>query len=151
MHSLLWPLFAGVIPQKAAAGDATTLMGAATMLMDRGDNVHLLDGLRESGPPVFLQIGVGDRVVPQFSSERLVALLDLPRVGRQLTDISARSAGESIPPDGRGFAEVFPVNSAPDNQGFVAHVSFVEPRATALLDQWADDQRLAAEGATGSG
>ena len=150
MHSLLWVLFSGVVPWNASAGDGAALMGAASMLMDRSDNVHLLDGLRQSGPPVFLQVGVGDNVVPNFSSERLVHLLDLPRVGRRLTDISARSAGDSIPADGRGFAEVWPVNSAPDNQGFVAHVSFTEPRAAKWFDQWLD-QRLAAAGITGSG
>lgn len=136
MHSLLWIVFQGVLPTGASAGDAAALMGAATMLLDRTDTAHLLDGLRDSGRPVFVQLGVGDAIVPTFTSERLVTLLGLPRVGRGFSDIPAAKAGDRIPPDGRGFSEVWSMQSNPGTQGFMAHVSFIEARAEELLDEW---------------
>lgn len=136
MHSILWIVFQGVVPQGAGAGDAAALMGAATMLLDRTDTTHLLPGLRDSQRPVFVQLGVGDAIVPTNTSDRFVALLGLPRIGKALSYIQAPHAGERIPTDGRGFEEVWSVASSDENRGFMAHVSFVEPEAQRLLDEW---------------
>ena len=136
MHSILWIVFQGVLPQGATAGDAAALMGAATMLLDRTDTTHLLPGLRDSRRPVFVQLGVGDAIVPTNTSDRFVALLGLPRVGEALSYIEAPGAGERIPADCRGFAEVWSTNSNPDNRGVMAHLSFLEPEAQRLLDEW---------------
>lgn len=149
-HSLLWPLFATVVPDGAAAGDAAALQGAATMLLDRADNVNVVDRLRSSGPPVFLQYGVGDGIVPNTASERLMALADLPLVGPEITPLHLalrRTGSDAIPADGRGAAQVYNVHSAPDTMSFLAHVSFVEPQAELLLQAWLRN-RLAAVGLT---
>jgi hypothetical protein len=144
MHSLLWVVFSSVVPHGAAAGDAAALMGAATMLLDPTDSTYVLDGLAASRRPVFVQLGVGDAIVPTPTSERFVHLLGLPRVGPALSDITAAQAGDAIPPDGRGFVEVWSMSSNPTTQGFMAHVSFIEGRSERFLSAWLD-QRLRAE------
>ncbi len=144
-HSMLWPLFMSVIPAGADAGDAATLIGAASMLIDGGDATHLLDELADSGRPVVAQVGVGDSIVPEFASNRLVRMLDLPRIGQARTGISATSNTKSLAEDGRGFAEVWPQHSSPASMGFMAHLTFSEPATLLLLDEWLD-QRLAAAG-----
>jgi hypothetical protein len=144
MHSLLWVVFSSVVPRGAAAGDAAALMGAATMLLDPTDSTYLLEGLAASKRPVFVQLGVGDAIVPTPTSERFVRLLGIPRVGPALSDIAAPQAGDAIPADGRGFVEVWSTNSNPTTQGFMAHVSFIEARSERFLSAWLD-QRLAVE------
>src|SRR5690606_13606916 len=80
-HSLLWPLFMNLVPAGVSTGDAYALMGAATMLLDGSDNVTVLHRARTNDSPVFLMYGIGDGIVQNFASERLVRLLDLPLVG----------------------------------------------------------------------
>ncbi len=135
-HSWLWPLFSSIIPASASAGDAAALLGAASMLLDRADPTHLLDDLRRSGRPVIAQVGVGDRIVPEFSSDRLVRMLGLPRIGTQRTGIVASGHIDSLGPDGRGFEEVWPLHSSPVSMGLMGHLAFGEPAAKPLLDQW---------------
>jgi hypothetical protein len=144
-HSLLWPLFSSVIPWSASAGDAAALLGAASMLIDGGDATHLLDGLRDSGRPVVAQLGIADGIVPEFSSDRLVRMLDLPRIGSTRTAISASAAAQGLPGDGRGFLEVWAKRASPQTLGFMGHITFSEPEAEQLLDEWLV-QRLRAAG-----
>jgi hypothetical protein len=146
-HSWLWPLFSSIIPSRASAGDAAALLGAASMLLDPGDPTHLLDELRESRRPVVVQVGVGDKVVPEFSSDRLVRMLDLPRIGKKRTGILAEPQLSSLGPDGRGLQEVWPLHSSPVSQGLMAHVAFSEPAAQPLLHEWLS-QRLEPAGGT---
>jgi hypothetical protein len=149
-HSILWPVFAKAVPPTASGGEAGALVGALTMLLDVSDATHLLEGLADSGRPVVAQIGVGDHIVANSTSDRLVQLLRLPRFGPARTDIRAPWAGDLLPADGRGFVETWPSASSPATQGFVAHLSFTEPSVQALLDTWLD-QRLAAEGVLPAG
>lgn len=144
-HSLLWPLFSSVIPWSASAGDAAALLGAASMLIDGGDATHLLDGLRGSGRPVVAQVGIADGIVPEFSSDRLVRMLDLPRVGPARTAIAARSGAPALPGDGRGFLEVWANRASSATLGFMGHITFSEPEAERFLDDWLV-QRLRASG-----
>ncbi|MHB1139763.1 MAG: alpha/beta hydrolase family protein, partial [Microthrixaceae bacterium] len=104
-HSLLWILFMGIIPSGASTGDAYALMGAATLLTDPADNVNVLARIRDQGTPVFLAYGVGDGVVPNYISDRMIALLDLPLVGHEIRPVGVprRDAGDAIPADGNGF------------------------------------------------
>lgn len=140
-HSLLWPLFSRIIPSSASAGDAAALLGAASMLLDPADPTHLLDELRDSRRPVVVQVGVGDKVVPEFASDRLVRMLELPRIGEKRTGILAEVQLDSLGPDGRGFAEVWPLHSSPATQGIMGHLAFAEPAAQPLLNEWLS-QRL---------
>ena len=136
-HSLLWVLFMGVVPDAANTGEAYTLLGAATLLLDPADSVNVIGRIRENGTPTFLVYGVGDGVVPNHASDRLISLLDLPLVGQQITEVSLpfRTADTTVPADGYGFAQIWP-NAAPDTQSFLAHLSFTEPRALRILDEW---------------
>jgi hypothetical protein len=146
-NSVLWPLFMRTVPEGASTGDAYGLMAAATMLMDRGDHVNLLDRIRPNGTPVFLAYGVNDGIVPNRSSERLLRLLGLPLVGPQLAPLvpaPVRADADSPPADGWGVAQVW--SSAPmEMQSLGGHVSFAEPRAQRLLREWMVG-RLAASG-----
>ena len=149
MNSLIWPLFMGVVPAGASTGDAYALMGGATMLLDRAEATNVLDRVRQAGTPVFVAYGVGDGVVPNATTDRLVSQLDLPLVGPQLTDISLPhrvSGGDRIPADGTGVAQLWPYSSA-ELQSFAAHISFGQSRSVALLEEWLRG-RLAAEGVT---
>lgn len=146
-HSWLWPLFSSIIPSTASAGDAAALLGAASMLLDPADPTHLLDELRESRRPVVVQVGVGDKVLPEFGSDRLVRMLDLPRIGEQRTGILATPQVDSLGPDGRGLAEVWPLHSSPVSMGLMGHLAFAEPAAQPLLHEWLS-QRLDLAGKT---
>lgn len=153
MNSLLWPLFAGVVP-RASTGDAYALMGAASMLLDPSDNVNVLDRIAEGGPPVFVLYGANDGIVPNVNTDRMITLLDLPLVGRQVTRISTPvrafepPAGTldnerrvpELPPDGRGVVQLWPADP-PELHGFNGHVVMSLPIAERLLQTWLE-QRL---------
>jgi hypothetical protein len=137
-HSIIWPLFMGLVPDGASTGDAYALMGAATMLLDHADNSNLVDRAREHDTPVFLAYGVGDGVLPNFASTRTIGLLDLPLVGTEHTTIATphrSTGGETVPADGWGAAQIWSSSSV-ELRSFGAHVSFAEPRADRLLRQW---------------
>lgn len=135
-HSMLWPLFRGVIPHSADAGDAAALFGAASMLLDRSDPTHLLGALGESRRPVVAQVGAGDAIVPWQASDRLVRMLGLARIGPARTGITASGQLDALGADGRGFEEIWPLHSSPATQGFMGHVVFSEPAAQPLLNSW---------------
>lgn len=143
-HSLLWVLFMGIVPSGASTGDAYALMGAATLLTDPADNVNVLERIRTNGTPTFLAYGVGDGVVPNYISDRMIAMLDLPLVGDEIATVGVphRRAGDSIPADGSGFAQVWP-DAAPDTMSFLAHLVFVQHASVDLLAEWLQG-RLAA-------
>ena len=135
-HSLLWPLFMNLVPAGASTGDAYALMGAATMLLDGSDNVNVLHRARTNDSPVFLMYGIGDGIVQNFASERLVRLLDLPLVGAELRPLAGvPRAGESVPADGWGVAQIWS-NSSAELRSFAAHGVGGEPRAKRVLEEW---------------
>lgn len=138
-HSLLWPVFMGVLPRGAVAGDSHALMGAATLLLDHADNVNVVERIKAHGTPLFLMYGIGDAVVPPFATERMVALLDLPIVGPQIAPVSVphrRTGSSAMPADGTGFAQVWPLMSSDELRPFQAHLAFAEGDAETLLDRW---------------
>jgi hypothetical protein len=146
-HSIIWPLFMRLVPEGASTGDAYALMGAATMLLDVADNVNLLDRLRSDDTPVFLAYGVGDGVVLNEASDRMVGLLGLPLVGRQISRLHSEpplTGSDEPPADGWGVAQIW-ANAPVELQSFAAHVAFAEPRSARLLEQWTRD-RLVASG-----
>ena len=149
-HSQLWPLFAGVVPDGLSAGDAAALEGAVTLLLDHADNTNFLTRLRDSRFPLFLQYGTGDGVVPNFSTERMMALADIPLVGEEITPLvlpAERTGSAAIPQDGRGAVQVYPLHSSAETAGFMAHLSFSESEAITALDAWLVN-RLEAMGLT---
>lgn len=140
-HSMLWVAFLAVVPAGSTAGDGAALMGAATMLLDAVDNVNLLPRLRDGGPPLFLQYGVGDMIVPNVDSERMVSMLGLPLVGRRIAEWTpgfsmADPAGDAIPADGRGVRQVRNPDFDDVSQSFAGHLSFLDPEAMATMDAW---------------
>jgi len=123
----------------------------ATLLLDPAENAYLVDRLAQGGPPVFVQYGIGDGIVPNVTTERLAVLAQLPLVGPELSPVRPdleRIGSADIPADGRGMAQVFPLNSSAETAGFLAHTSFSEPAADVLMDRWLVN-RLAAMGLGG--
>lgn len=138
-HSQLWVFFAGIIPSDATVGDAAALKGVATLLIDPAENSYVLDRLRDGGPPLFVQYGVGDGVVPNPMTERLATLAGLPFVGPEISPLHLpfeHTGSDAIPADGRGMAQVYPLNSSAETSAFMAHLSFGEPAAEVILDGW---------------
>lgn len=147
-HSQLWPLFAGIVPPDASTGDAAALKGVATLLLDPAENTYLVERLRDGGPPLFVQYGVGDGVVPNAMTERLATLAGLPFVGKEISPLHLpfqHTGSDSIPLDGRGMAQVYPLHSSTEMSAFTAHLSFTEPAADEILDRWLSN-RLQAMG-----
>lgn len=139
-HSMLWPVFMGVVPAGLSAGDAAAMEGAATLLLDPAENSNVLDRVRRSNLPLFIQYGVGDGVVPNVMTDRLMALAGLPLVGEELAVPGvpvARTGSDAIPADGRGAVQVLTPQGSNWTKPFLAHLSFVlQGRAIEVLDAW---------------
>lgn len=139
-HSLLWPLFMGVVPGGLDAGDAAAMEGAATLLLDPAENTNMLERLRTSGFPLYVQYGVGDGVVPNRMTDRLLALAGLPLVGDELAAPGVRLVHRpalAIPADGRGATQILTPQGSSITRPFLAHLSFaMQPHAVELLDEW---------------
>lgn len=152
-HSMLWVAFLAIVPPGTSAGDAAALMGAVTMLLDPVDNVNLLPRLRQSGPPLFVQYGIGDEIVPNVNTERMISMLGLPLVGERLADWTpgfamVDPAGDEIPADGWGVRQIRDPAFDEISQTIMGHLSFMDPTAMATMDAWLRN-RLVAMGLDG--
>lgn len=150
MNSLIWPLFMGVVPAGASTGDAYALMGGASMLLDRGEGANVLERIRLNRTPTFLAYGVGDGVVGNATTDRMISLLDVPVLDPVITDVelpNRRTGSNQVPADGNGAAQIWP-NSSTELQSLGAHLVFGQARSEALLVDWLRG-RLSAEGVTG--
>ena len=153
VHSALWPLFMRVVPDGIPAGDAAALIGAAGMLLDRSDAVNVLDADHAGAAPIFAQYGVGDGIVPGFSTSRLMTLLDLPLIGPDLTPVLTpvrRLPTNEVPADGWGAEQVWNTQSSVELMALGGHLSFMDPVAQKLFDEWLVN-RLSASGIPPSG
>ena len=148
VHSALWPLFMKIVPDGIPAGDAAALIGAASMLIDRSDAVNVLDADHTGDAPIFAQYGVGDGIVPGFATARLLTLLDLPLIGPELTPVPTpvrRLSTDEVPADGWGAQQVWNTQSSVELMALGGHLSFMDPVAQKLFDDWLVS-RLAATG-----
>ena len=143
-HSALWLVFQNVLPNNAKYGDVHVLVAAAQNMMDRGDASTWAPTLRALGTPVFLVYAVDDGIVPNESTDRLIELLGLPRVGPLLTPPTieptggARSLSEM--PDDLSGAQQIPtwhLNESP-LQPLLTHTAFTDPVPRRALDTWLD-------------
>jgi len=139
-HSLLWGIFDDLLPAGAGPGDGMALIAGAQALLDRSDPTHYLDRIRRRGTPFFVVYGVGDGVVINETTDRLVELLDLPSVGPRYRD-AQRSTLATLPSDGRAVQQV-PTEASTGALGadFFAHLAFAHPDAWAAYDAWMDQQ-----------
>jgi hypothetical protein len=123
-----------------APGDAEALVGAVTMLVDRGENTNVLDRIRSAGTPLWLDYAAHDGVVPNTSSDRMTTLLGLPFVGTAFAPIPpSLPRVATMPADGTGVAQI-PTGYLSSNlaAALLAHTSFMDPAPTADLNQWLD-------------
>ncbi|MFM7064864.1 MAG: hypothetical protein ACKO04_15455, partial [Actinomycetes bacterium] len=148
-HSLIWPIFSGVVPVGGPVGDSISLMGAATMVLDPADNVNFTDRIRARGTPVFMVSGVGDAIVPNWTNARTAALLGLPIVGPTgfpVPGATQRIAADHVPADARGAAQDFGEGLTPQDPGFAGHVVFASDRSVRLLEEWVANRVAAFRG-----
>lgn len=148
-HSLLWPIFQGVVPAGLSAGDAAAVEGAATLLLDPAENANVVTRHAASRFPLFVQYGVGDQTVPNVDTTRLIALTGIPLVGPVLAPPGvevARTGSPEIPADGRGAVQVLP-DGPPELASIFGHLSFMKPEAVGVLEAWLRN-RIGAMGLT---
>ncbi|MEZ5320991.1 MAG: hypothetical protein R2698_02710 [Microthrixaceae bacterium] len=145
-HSVFWDVFKSAMPGGLAVGDAAVMTFMAQSALDRADNTFYLDRIRATGMPVLVEYAIGDGLVPNTSTDRMLALLDLPMMGTRLSELpegigSRHTAG--LPADGRAFVQV---PGAPGDtllSKFATHLQFMDPVSVAASDRWLD-QRAAA-------
>ncbi len=75
--------FGGIVAENASPGDSAALLAIAQQLVDGGDGTNVAHRLADHAQPVELVYAHGDETVPNFASERLIALADLPLYGLQ--------------------------------------------------------------------
>jgi len=144
-HSFIWPLFENVVPAGVTAGDAHALLGAAGMMLDRSDNVNVLDRIVANKTPFYLVYARDDGIVPNTSSERQIRLMGLPIVGPTYVPTPGITAYvDTLPANGTGASQI-PTYELDGNilKALLTHTSFGAPRPTSELNAWLD-QRLAA-------
>src|SRR5690606_24720146 len=98
--------FSSIAPWGSTAGDSHALVGAAGMLMDRADNVYLLDRIRQAGTPFHLVYADGDTVVPRWSSERLIRGLGLPVVAPLYHPVEGVEIVDALPTSGSSASQI---------------------------------------------
>lgn len=146
-HSVIWEMFKGIVPVGAPYGESHVLTFFAQHLLDRADNTFYLDRIRERGTPIFLSYAIDDGIVPNVTTERMLNLLGLPRVGPQAGPVWAPlspPAAASMPADGRGYGQV-PTGQLYGNllKPLLSHVEFLNPISVDSLDRWLVDRRAA--------
>ncbi len=150
-NSLLWDSLLGfrrVVPEAATPGEASALMAAAQMALDPGDAGNWIDVATDNGTRLMVDYGLGDGIVPNESTERLLEIAGIPLVGPVAEPVphlasapagaaSARGAGPGGPSTS---ATQVPV-SAPNPQlaAFLGHLAFLQPRAIAAQRSWMDE------------
>lgn len=144
-HSLLWPVFYGIAPWGSTAGDAHALLGAAGMMLDRADNVYLIERIRRNRTPFYLVYGDQDGIVPNTSSMRMVRLMGLPLLAPTYHDAPDIAVVDQWPADGFGASQFDTWEAAlrgggPIGHGFLAHVWFNTGRPSDEMDRWLDDR-----------
>ncbi len=83
-NSLLWDSLLGfrrVVPEAATPGEASALMAAAQMALDTGDAGNWIDVATANGTRLMVDYGLGDGIVPNESTERLLEIAGIPLVG----------------------------------------------------------------------
>lgn len=137
-HSVLWPLFTSVEPAGATPADAQALVGTVSMLLDRSDNTYLLDRIREAGTPLWLAYARQDGVVPNTSSNRMMALLGLPLSGPVYTPtLPSVPHVKGMPPGGTGASQN-QTSQLDSNlaKALLAHTTFSDPGPEGVLSEW---------------
>lgn len=144
VHSLVWELFKNIVPGGAPLGETHVLTFFAQTLLDRADNTYYLDRIRRRGTPVYVSYAIDDGVVPNFSTERMLALLDLPMTGKRWGPVGLGLDADwtaAMPADGRAFSQV-PTDELYGNvlKPFLTHLEFLNPVSVSALDLWLDDR-----------
>lgn len=142
IRSLAWEIFRSTIPHGAPIGETHVVTFFAQSLLDRADNTYYLDRIRRAGTPIFLSYAIDDGLVANTSTERMIALLDLPMVGAKVApialDLDARRVA-TMPADGRGYGQI-PTGWLDGNliKPFLTHLQFADPVSQSTLESWLD-------------
>ena len=96
---------------------------------------------------MWITYAVNDGVVPNTSTERMLAGLDLPMTGQRFGPIWAPLAANPLPEmprNGIGFTQV-PTNELDGNplKPLLTHIEFMHPLSIQALDRWLDGRTAA--------
>lgn len=129
--------FGGIVAENASAGDAAVLVALAQQLVDAGDATNVVDRLADREQPVGLVYAHGDDTVPNFASERLVALAGLPLYGLQQYVIPWLPAPQTDrPADGHGAFQIDPAGLGALEGLLGPHLAFLAGPPMTEFDVW---------------
>ena len=146
-NSLLWDGLLGfrdVVPEAATPGEASALMAAAQMALDPGDAGNWIDVAVDNGTRLMVDYGLGDGIVPNESTERLLEIAGIPLVGPVVEPVAhlgsapavtARSASSG---PWTGATQVPVTAPNPQLLEILGHLAFLQPRAVAAQGRWMD-------------
>ena len=148
-NSLLWDGLLGfrdVVPEAATPGEASALMAAAQMALDQGDAGNWIDVAVRNGTRLMVDYGLGDGIVPNESTERLLEIADVPIVGPVVEPVphlgsapAAAASARSAPGGPWTGATQIPVTAPnPQLKAFLGHLAFLQPQAIAAQRRWMD-------------
>ena len=142
-HSILWPVFAQILPAGLSAGEAGVLLSAASSMADRTDNALVLGRIKKLGTAIRIVYGAGDGTVPNPSTDRMLRLLDMPVAGPIKAPTTARRIDvDSIAKmDGSQLDRVATqIDTWGEQQswlgGLLTHISFIDQTPMEDLRAW---------------
>lgn len=157
--TILWRgIFDRMVPDIATAQERAVLINLFQHALDPMDGINLAHWYRNPFPglnirekSVLLDMGIGDSVVVNSSSEALARVMQLPHLGAQgvkvLQPVSGLEVIDELPFDGAVLIQTdFPISFDPLDSigldqlanGFFAHLSFIDRDATKMMSQWVE-------------
>lgn len=139
--SILWEgTFSQIEPKEANGAEAMLLKAGIQHEMDYGDGINYLHYYRNppkgvTERPIAIQIGRGDGIVPTFSSQAFVSIVDLPLVGEQLFPMEVNSSSSQFV-DGYGVVQSLPLFDIGLFEETLGHISFLRPNSITLMRSW---------------
>ncbi len=149
-NSLLWDgvlAFRGVVPEAATPGETAALISTAQMALDGGDAANWIDVAMAKGTQILVDYGIGDGIVPNRSTERLLEIAGIPLGGTIVAPVDHLTVAPGLGAEQVGagasssltWATQVP-NDVPIDvlEPFLGHLAFLQPAATESQRRWMD-------------
>lgn len=141
--SALWDsAFSHLEPEEATGAEAMMLKAAMQHELDYGDGINFVHLLRNPkgmavAKPVVISAGVGDQIVPNFSSIAFAEIAGLPLVDDPLFSMPGTPLANDYD-QGYGVRHYPSLTQTTSElvDGLAAHISFVWPQLTEDMNQW---------------
>ncbi|MCE7882329.1 MAG: hypothetical protein DYH08_00415 [Actinobacteria bacterium ATB1] len=147
VNSLVWDSigFDNVLPTGGSGAEAAVAIAAIQFLIDPGDGINYADlwdtpWYGGSPRPVLHIYGLGDAIVPNYSTKRLSYLTGMPLLAPVREEIPGLEVTETFS-NGNGLYQIPRAPGPAELAGFMAHLSFTDPRAVKIQSQWLREAR----------